>query len=162
MKTLLVVCALMLSLATTTAFAAEDMRLTNSVQKVETFVNDSGEAETRLVGTDSVVPGDELRYTVTFANVGARVVDADSIVITNPVPDNTQYIEGSAFGAGTRIVFSVDGGENYAVPDALTVTDEDGSVRVAEPREYTHIRWTFEPDLEPGQEGSVFFRVTLL
>lgn len=162
MKTVLAACAIALLLASAHANAAEDMRLVNTVQKVETFVNVDGETDTRLVDTESVVPGDELHYTVTFTNIGDRVVDAGSIVITNPIPDNTNYLDSTAFGAGTEIVYSIDGGESFGTPDELLVTTDGGGQRVAEAREYTHIRWTFTPVLEPGQEGTVTFRVRLL
>lgn len=43
----------------------------------------------------------------------------------------------------------------------MTITGEDGESRIADPEEYTHIRWTFQPELETGEESSVFFRVRL-
>lgn len=161
MKTIIALCALVLLSATTVAMAQEPVRLVTSVQKVETFVNEDGEQERRLVAAERVVPGDELRYTITFANQGEETVDEGSIVITNPVPNNTIYLEDSAGGSGTDVVFSVDGGETWGSPDELLISGEDGESRVAEAEEYTHVRWTFRPGLEPGQESSVFFRVRL-
>ena len=143
------------------AWSAGEIELRNIVEKIEVFVNEDGEEERRLVPATSVVPGDELRYTIFFANVSADVtVDAGSVVITNPIPESTQYVGGSAFGAGTSIEFSVDG-ENWGDPDSLVIV-EDAGERLAEPEDYTHVRWTLEPALEPGDEGSVFFRVKLL
>jgi uncharacterized repeat protein (TIGR01451 family) len=142
-----------------TASAAAEVRLENSVKKVETYVSDSGDVERRLVDADSVVPGDELRYTITFTNVGAEVVDAGSIVITNPIPENTQYVEGSAFGSGTVIVYSTDG-ESFASAESLRV--QEGGVEVsASAKDYTAIRWTFQPELGPGGTGDVSFNVRL-
>ena len=46
--------------------------------------------------------GDELRYTVTFTNHTEDAVAPNSIVITNPIPESTEYVEGSAFGAGSE------------------------------------------------------------
>jgi uncharacterized repeat protein (TIGR01451 family) len=157
--------ALVLALAVTTsagAWSAGEIELRNTVEKVEIFVNEDGEQERRLVPATSVVPGDEIRYTIFFENVAADVtVDAGSVVITNPMPESTAYVGGSAFGAGTSIEFSVDGGENWGDPDSLVIV-EDAGERLAEPEDYTHVRWTLEPALEPGDAGSVFFRVKLL
>ncbi len=157
--------ALVLALAVTTsagAWSAGEIELRNTVEKVEVFVNADGEEERRLVPATSVVPGDELRYTILFENVSADVtVDAGSVVITNPIPDSTTYVEGSAFGAGTVIEFSADGGESWGDPDSLVIV-EDAGERLAEPDDYTHVRWTLGPALDPGQTGSVFFRVKLL
>ncbi len=161
MKTIHTLCALILLAATTAAWSQEPIRLLSSVQKVETVVNEQGEQERRLVAAERVIPGDELRYTVTFTNQGDEAVDAGSIVITNPVPSNTVYLEGSAGGSGTDVRFSVDGGETWGEPDALRVTDEDGQTRIADAEDYSHIRWTFRPALQPEQESSVFFRVRL-
>ena len=141
------------------AHAAAEVMLENSVQKVETFLNESGDSERRLVDADSVVPGDELRYTIKFSNNGSVVVDANSVVITNPVPDNTEYLEGTAFGSGTVIVYSLDG-EAFAAPEALTVMDQGVEVS-ASAKEYRAIRWTFQPELKPGESSHVSFNVRL-
>jgi uncharacterized repeat protein (TIGR01451 family) len=139
--------------------AAAEVTLENSVQKVEIFLNESGEQERRLVDASSVVPGDELRYTIKFSNNGTDVVDANSVVITNPVPDNTDYLEDTAFGSGTVIAFSLDG-EAFAAPEALTVMDQGVEVS-ASAKEYRAIRWTFQPELKPGESSHVSFNVRL-
>jgi uncharacterized repeat protein (TIGR01451 family) len=141
------------------AHAAAQVTLSNSVKKVETVLNESGEAERRLVDALSVVPGDELRYTITFTNEGGEVVDAGSIVITNPIPEATEYLDGTAFGSGTDIVFSTDG-VSFASANELMV-DEAGVEAPASARDYTIIRWVFSPELEPGETGNVSFNVRL-
>ena len=110
----------------TSATAAAQVVLKNSVQKVETFVNEAGEPERRLVDADSVVPGDELRYTITFMNDGGETVDAGSVVITNPIPDETEYLDGTAFGSGTDIVFSVDAVAPPMIAPASRASDPSG------------------------------------
>ncbi|MGI9328459.1 MAG: hypothetical protein ACR2PZ_24805 [Pseudomonadales bacterium] len=143
------------------AFAAQVV-LTNEVQKVETFVDDNGVAQRRLVDADGVVPGDELRYTIRFTNEGAASVDAGSIVITNPIPDDTEYLDGTAFGSGTNITFSTDAGSSFAQPEELTVV-KAGAVAptAAAAKEYTTIRWEFAPELKAGESSHVSFNVRL-
>lgn len=166
MRTIRGICArvlplLVLSVLAAGASAEGEVRLRNLVQKVEYFTNEAGETESRLIDPASVVPNDELRYTILFENVSEDViVDAGSVVITNPIPPQVLYIEDSAFGAGTAITFSADDGFSWGSPDEVMVSDGDRE-RVAAPGEYTHVRWTFEPALEPGQQGSVFFRARL-
>jgi len=161
MQTLLKFALLLCAAVAATGHALDAMRLETAVEKVERFVDETGETRTRLVEPASVVPGDELRYTITFANESAAVIDAGTVVITNPVPESTVYLDGSAFGSGTSVSFSVDGAA-FAEPEELWVTDEAGARRLARPEEYTHVRWTFAPALEPGEAGSVAFRVRLL
>lgn len=147
-------------LFTFAASAAEaQVRLDNTIKKVETFVNKAGDVERRLVDANSVVPGDELQYTVRFTNNGNEPVDAGTIVITDAVPAHTEYLDGTAFGAGTDIWFSVDG-EMFASPAELSVV-KDGAELLAAAKDYRSIRWTFGPKLKSGDSGYVSFNVRL-
>ena len=129
-----------------------DVRTT--VQKEETVVDEAGNAETRLVDPDTVLPGDKVIYTITFRNAGDET--ADDVVVTNPIDPSLTYVDGSAFGPGTRIEFSADGGQSFASRDELTVS-ENGVTRAAEPADYTHVRWTMEGELEAGSTGVARF-----
>ncbi len=142
----------------TPAFA--DVALTTTVQKLERVAAPDGTATTRLVGAEKVIPGDEVRYTITFENDGAKSVDAGTVVITNPIPENTQYSADSAFGSGTTIQFSVDGGQSFHSPSELTVV-RDGAKVPATPADYTTIRWSFAPALAPAQKSYVSFNARL-
>ena len=139
--------------------AAAQVTLNNSVKKVESFLNEDGQVERQLVDALSVVPGDELRYTITFSNNGNQVVDAGSVVITNPIPESTEYLDGTAFGSGTEIVFSIDG-ESFATASELIV-EEDGVEAPASAKDYATIRWIFGPELKPGETSRVSFNVRL-
>ena len=139
--------------------AAAQVSLENTVQKVETFVNEANEPQRRMVDADSVVPGDELRYTITFTNNGTEVVDAGSIVITNPIPDETVYLDGTAAGSDTEIHYSVDG-ENFGSAEELTISQGEAEV-IASAKDYKSIRWVYQPALEPGETGDVSFGVRL-
>ena len=139
--------------------AHAQVKLNNTIKKVETFVNESGDVERRLVDATSVVPGDELRYTVHFINEGELPVDAGTIVITDVIPAHTEYLDGTAFGAGTDVWFSVDG-ETFAAPQELSLV-KDGVEVTASAKDYRSIRWTFGPELEPGDSGHVSFNVRL-
>ena len=140
--------------------AIAQVEVANSVAKVETYVDKQGVAQRRLVNADSVVPGDELRYTISFTNSGEGEVDAGSIVITNPVPQSTEYIDGTAFGAGTEILFSADQGVTFELGEKLKVLKQ-GEEEIASAKEYTTIQWQFLSALEPGETGQVSFNVKL-
>lgn len=128
------------------------------VQKEEVVVNDAGETERHLVPADTVVPGDDVVYTITFTNISDE--SAENVVITNPIADSLTYIAGSAFGPGTVIEFSVDGGQTFGSADELVV-GVDGGQRPAGADDFTHVRWTLETDLEAGAQGMARFRARL-
>jgi len=149
-----------LTLFTSTAIAQEkgSLNVKTVVQKEEVSLNAAGERETVLVEADTVTPGDSVIYTITFKNVGDE--SADNVVITNPVPENLTYIDGSAFGPGATIEFSIDGGENFATAGELRVP-EDGGTRAARAEDYTHLRWIMQNELAAGSQGVASFRARL-
>ncbi len=149
--------AIALTLLATTAMA-QHLDVQTTVHKQEVVVNDAGQEEKRLVEAEVVLPGETVFYTITFTNVSDEV--ADRVVITNPIAENLVYLDGSAFGAGMDIVFSVDGGETFAVASELTVT-EDGETREAKASDFTHVRWVMRNDLAAGAQGTARFAAVL-
>lgn len=136
------------------------VELATSVDRVVRITTANDDIETMLLDAAGVRPGEELRYTVGFTNTSTEIIDPGIIVITNPVPEAAEYLEGTAVGDDTEILFSVDGGASFAGPESLTVVE--GGVRLpAEARHYTTIRWTYGGILGPGEGGSVAFDVRL-
>jgi uncharacterized repeat protein (TIGR01451 family) len=140
------------------ATAQGNLDVQTTVQKQEVFVNEAGESETRLVAAEVVVPGETVFYTITFSNVGAEV--ADNVVITNPIAEDLMYVDGSAFGPGMEILFSVDGGVTFAAAGELTVVG-DGGIRNADAGDFTHVRWVMQNNLEVGAQGTARFAAVL-
>ncbi len=134
------------------------LNVTTTVQKEAVTINESGETETRLVTASSVVPGETVIYTITFQNISGE--PAETVVITNPIAGDLTYVDGSAFGPGTEIQFSTDGGQNFAAADDLTVI-EDGASRPAGPDDFTHVRWVMQNDLAVGAQGTARFSTVL-
>ena len=137
-----------------------DVQLTTSVDKLAQVASADGETQTLLLDASRVRPGELLRYAIEFTNTGNEYIGPDIIVITNPIPEAAEYLEGTAVGDDTEIVFSVDKGISFGAPEDLIV--DEGGVRLpAAPRHYTTIRWTFGGVLGPGESGSVGFDVVL-
>jgi uncharacterized repeat protein (TIGR01451 family) len=131
-----------------------------SLAEIETEeFNEEGKKEIRRVPASKVLPGTEVIFTTCYENIGTEAVE--HTVITNPVPEHMTYKDDSGRGAGARITFSVDGGKTYDSPDALFIVDADGRTYPALSTNYTHIRWTFEDPLAPGEKGEVSFTAIL-
>lgn len=155
-----VVTAIVLLTLSATAYSQEQGHLDvrTVVQKEQVTVNESGEAETELVAASTVVPGERVVYTITFQNISEE--PAENVVITNPISGELTYIDGSAFGPGADIQFSVDGGQTFGDRDELTVT-EDGETRPAGTDDFTHIRWVMQQELAAGAQGLARFSAVL-
>ena len=136
------------------------VELATSVDRVVSITTGDDEIETVLLDASAVRPGEELRYTIEFTNTSTEIIDPGIVVITNPIPDAVEYLEGTAVGDDSEILFSVDGGASFASADRLTVVE--GGVRLpAEARHYTAIRWIYGGILGSGEGGFVAFDVRL-
>jgi uncharacterized repeat protein (TIGR01451 family) len=131
-----------------------------TVAEVEqAYVDDRGQAATRLVPAAKVVPGDEVVWTIVANNVCAT--PAGDVAITNPVPEHMHYVGDSAFGPGATIEFSLDGNA-FAAPEALVVDEADGSKRQARADEYQAIRFALPRPIGPSESLVVRYRATVL
>jgi uncharacterized repeat protein (TIGR01451 family) len=152
------VAALVLLAVPLAAWAQPKISVSLTAEK-ETVVTENGRQVRKKAPARDVLPGEEILYTLKYANTGSEA--ATAVVVSDPIPAGTSYIPGSASETGD-LVFSIDQGKSYKKPALLTyeVTTGDGKVvkRVASPEEYTHIRWTI-PSIPAGGEGSVVFKV---
>jgi len=118
-----------------------------------------GTKHTDIVPADHVLPGTEVIWNINYEIIGNQpVTDA---VITDPVPQNMEYVAGSAVGEKAEITYSVDGGKTFNTPDQLQVRNPDGSMRTALPKEYTTVRWVLKGTLPSGAKGTVTFHAIL-
>ena len=141
---------------------AQTVELVTKAEREVEFV-EKGVKVKKVAPVQKMVPGDEVLYTITYAN--KTVKPAEKVTVTNPVPKHTRYKDGSAAGEGTDITFSVDDGKNFATPDKLTVALKDKAgkdvTRTAVAQDYTHIRWVLKQNVAPGQSGAVRFRAAI-
>ena len=113
---------------------------------------ESAQAATDLLASQA----DQLIVSVRFTNSSDRILD--SIRITSPIPPDLRYLPNSASGPGADVLFSVDNGRSFGGPEELTLQDSDGNVRVADPADYTHVRWVLRAPLDAGASGVARFR----
>ena len=142
------------------AFANGEVELKATAQKYSQHMLADGSVETRLEPAVTVVPGDKIAYTIEARNISADQ-PATRVVITDPIPEHTRYVDGSAEGDGTQVLFSVDGGMRFDAPGELEVIGDDGASRPAVASDYTHIRWVLRDPLAPSAKRSVRFLAEL-
>jgi len=148
-----------LGVYSTTVVAADDAVKVTSIAQTEIEITDkNGRKTLKRVPVDKAVPGTEVIFTTVFENLIDKT--ANDISINNPIPPETEYKAGSAFGKDCEILFSIDG-KTFGYAEELKVKDDDGKERTALPREYRHIRWNYKVPLAKGKPGEVGFRATI-
>lgn len=125
----------------------------------EVTVTANGKQIKKKIAAKGFLPGEEIIYTLSYVNSGTEA--AKDVLITDPIPEGTSFIPGSASDAD-KATYSINKGKSYSKPTLLTyeIKTADGKKqqKVAAPEEYTDIRWTI-PSVAPGGKGSVSFRV---
>ena len=110
--------------------------------------------------TGNQIPGTDLTYTIAFTNGGGVV--ARSLVISDPVPANTDFKVGSVTsslgttGLTVAVAYSNNNGTSYA----YTPVSGGGGAAAGYDRNVTNVRWTFTGNLSqtpPNNAGSVSF-----
>lgn len=142
--------------------AAEKPNLTLKI-KAEKEVSVTGQdGKTRFEWREisALEPGDLIRYTILYTNIGSS--EARNAVIVDPVPAGTTYVSGSAEGKGAEITFSVDG-KQFETPALLKYRSKAGQGQhgemIAMPEMYSHIKWKLVKVVPRGGTGSVSFSV---
>jgi uncharacterized repeat protein (TIGR01451 family) len=163
MRTLSIIA--LLSLLSTVAGAVQaatetkqTITLKNVAEVAVAVVMPDGKKAIKHLPVSKATVGTEIIYTTTFTNTGEK--PAGSIIITNPVPENTCYVRRSASGANTDISFSVDGGKSFSAPDKLKIM-EGHRQRPVRPSDITHVRWTYRGELAAGKSSDVSFKVVI-
>ena len=129
--------------------------------EMDAVVKEGGKTLTKRVVAKDVTTGTVIFYTVSFRNDGDE--KATNAVIDNPIPKDTSYVPGSAYGEGGEdvITFSIDKGKSYNKPSLLyyEIKENQGKTvkKVASPDVYTNIRWVI-PVIEAGKKGVVGFK----
>lgn len=104
------------------------------------------------------LPGTELAFSGAFTNTGTAV--ATSVVVSNPIPSNTDFKVGSetqslgTTGLTVTVAWSNDGGATWV----YTPVSGAGGAPAGYDRLVTRVRWTFSGSLShvsPGNAGSV-------
>lgn len=107
-----------------------------------------------------LVPGADLDYTIAFSNTGTGV--GSSLVITDPIPANTDFKVGSVTsnlgttGLTVALAYSNNGGSTWT----YTPVSGGGGAPAGYDRSVTNIRWTFTGNLSqtpPNNIGGVGF-----
>jgi hypothetical protein len=136
--------------------APRDLIVSSSLERIVAGLDGDGAASVRIAADTVASHADHFIVSVRFTNVSEHVLD--SVRITSPVPADVQYVPHSAGAPGGDALFSVDNGRSFGQPAELVLTLADGTVRTADPADYTHVRWVLRAPLDAGATGIARFR----
>ena len=107
-----------------------------------------------------LIPGADLTYTIAFTNTGTA--GASSLIVTDPIPGNTDFKIGSVTsslgttGLTVSVAYSNDNGSTWT----YTPVSGGGGASSGYDRSVTNIKWTFTGNLSqtsPNNTGNVGF-----
>lgn len=148
-------------LCTTSLLQAKDAKvtLTSKSLKEIVVVDKSGKKVKKLVDTKKVLPGDIVVYENRVDN--GKNEPVKNMVLNNPIPKEMAYLAGSAkCEKPCTILYSVDNGKVFDVPEKLKVKTADG-VHVARADEYTNVRWILNQPLASHKNVMVSYKAKL-
>ena len=148
------------------AAQAEPVTVKLAAFVVTTVTQDDGTVLETFTAAAEARPGQVVEYRVSVLNTSDETLPVGTVAVAGPVPAQSAYLADTASAADfVTTEFSADGGENFsAAPVMLTVTNEAGEEEqvVANPDQYTAVRWTLQEALPPGAEQLLVYRVTVL
>ena len=145
-----------LAVATLLIYIGLSANSSNELTMTTKLLQEVSQGSTQLKPLSEAIPGNVVVYEHTISNASSTI--AKDLVITDIVPKHTTYVIGSAEGKGCDIAYSVDG-EVYDTPSQLFVYSAS-TLRVANPKEYKHIKWTCT-ELKPHSQKVLRFKTKI-
>lgn len=142
-----------------TALPAAALKANQTVESEKVVIAADGSESFERTAADSIKPGDRVVYSLNVENDG--VEDASNIILTMPIPSEVKFIEGSELKDGALVSYSVDGGQTFLDREGLTVLMDDGTSRVAEVKDISHIRWELKSPIAAGSTDVLRFKGVL-
>ena len=136
--------------------SATALTATQTVQREVIVTQQDGTEDIIREAATTALPGERIVYSLNYFNDAEQ--PAENIVLTMPIPVEITYMEGSAVSDDTKVQYSVDDGKTFAERGKLQVAEEDGSMRLAEANDITHIRWEVTEAVAPGARGVIEFK----
>lgn len=137
---------------------ASGLKATQTVEVATIALAADGSETLTYAPAVEVEPGEQVRYTLSYANDGPEAAENVSLVM--PVPGEVTYLEASIGGAASTVLFSADAGQTFAAREALMI-GEGEMARLATAGEITHIKWDFADPIAPASVGTISYEAVL-
>ncbi|MCG8392360.1 MAG: hypothetical protein MI745_04695 [Pseudomonadales bacterium] len=130
--------------------------------EMETYlVSTNKNGQETLSPAEQASPGDIIEYRLIYTNEADQPLSG--LVITGPIPANTEYLEKSArTEVPASFTVSIDDGNTFEQePVTRTKAGDDGQPQnvTVSPSDYTQVRWQPKGSLQPDQVQEYRYRV---
>ena len=113
--------------------------------------DDSGAEEIVYLEDTWLAPGAILRYELIIHNQAeAEAVAAESLLVTTPLPEGVEFLEGLKPSGPVVFTLSADGGITFEAPEKIA------------PDSVTHLQWRIMESLPPEARRTLAFEARLL
>jgi uncharacterized repeat protein (TIGR01451 family) len=158
-----VVTSYFLLVAFSTVFAqGSEVVVDTEIFLVNQVTGEDGAVTEDLKPATTARPGQIVEYRLTARNETDTTLPAGTVSITGPVPNGTTFVADSATPTDDRISteYSADG-QNFSDAASPILSGSGDNRTVVDPTAYKAVRWTLLVSLEPGQEETFVYRVTV-
>jgi uncharacterized repeat protein (TIGR01451 family) len=153
----------LLLLVSTVAFAQASDPLETVLETyiVSQVTRDDGTREDRYSPATQARPGQVVEYRIIVTNVSEETLPPGIVVISVPILEGTQFVPSTATPSSDELLteFSADDGMTFAENNVFIGLGDDRTI--ADPTAYTTVRWTVLVDMEPEDELTLVYRVTI-
>lgn len=131
------------------------------VQERET---EEGQIQEWFERINEAKPNQIIEVRLNVSSKAENALEGGTLLITMPVPESMQYIDGSATPSSELVVLEFSKDSNHFAENLFhTVTVDDVKKRLPVPSsDYKALRWTVINDFEPDEEIILFYRVLVL
>lgn len=135
--------------------------LSDAVQlRLEMFVVTEQDGQEHYTASITARAGQTVEYRILAVNHGDEALQAGTVIITVPIPADTTYRPNSATPVSEDVLVEFRSGDSdYMSPPVFVLVD--GNRTIADPTDYTGVRWTLLEEMQPGEEREFSFRVTV-
>jgi uncharacterized repeat protein (TIGR01451 family) len=146
----------------TSGVAQEEVSINTEIFVINQTTAADGSVSEEAKPATTARPGQIVEYRLVARNETDTTLPAGTVIITGPVPPGTTFVAESATPKDERILteYSADG-TNFADADSPILSGEGDNRTVVDPKAYRAVRWTLLVPLEPAQEETFVYRVTV-
>jgi hypothetical protein len=133
---------------------------THTFYREKNITDKNGQTKIEREYVKQTLVGEELLAVVNYTYRKDDAIKEKEIVFDLPVPKEVFYVENSVKDE-KYVWFSVDNGKNWSRFSDLRMTESDGTKRIAQGKDVTHLQWRMQKTLKKGDVGTLEYKIII-